>query len=216
MKHISDYVCILPVYEKHGLSTEITLSIGLPPLVKEHTADNELGVYEIDESVYRIENNYKIQLSSLNKSKNPDPKPIYISDFRKSLDKVQEDRLLSGNSFVGIYYKEEIHTLDDVKEGDIVFINNLFINNGVFNTTVVRVNKIRTNWLTRTVFGEYFLTDVCTGEKSFSDVLESATPGASYSGDIAGICCVYRLKIVDNETIFQPKVRRRVRAISHV
>lgn len=216
MKHISDYVCILPVYEKHGLSTEISLSIGLPPPVKEHTADNELGVYDIDESVYRIENNYKIQLSSLNKGKNPDPKPIHISDFRKSLDKVQEDRLLSGNSFVGIYYKEEIHTLDDINEGEIVFINNLFINNGVFNINVVRVDKIRTNWLTETIFGKYSLTDVCTGTKTASSVLECATPGASYSGDIAGLCCVYRLKIVDNDTIFQPKVRRRVRAISHV
>lgn len=216
MKHISDYVCILPVYEKYSLSTEITLSIGLPLQVIEHTADNELGVYEIDESVYRIENNYKIQLSSLNKGKNPDPNPTYISDFRKSLDKVQEDRLLSSSSFVGIYYKEEIHTLDDVKEGDIVFINNLFINNGVFNTNVVRVDKVRTNWLTQAIFGKYSLTDVCTGSKSTSNVLEYATPGASYSGDIAGLCCVYRLKIVDNDTIFQPKVRRRVRAISHV
>lgn len=216
MKHISDYVCILPAYEKHSLSTEITLSIGLQPLVKEHNADNELGVYEIDESVYRIENNYKIQLSSLNKGKNPDPKPIHISDFRKSLDKVQEDRLLSSNSFVGIYYKEEIHTLDDVKEGDIVFINNLFINSGVLNTNVVRVDKVRTNWLTQAIFGKYSLTDVCTSAKSTSNVLEYATPGASYSGDIVGLCCLYRLKIVDNDTIFQPKVRRRVRAISHV
>lgn len=216
MKHISDYVCILPVYEKYSLSTEVTLSIGLPLQVIEHTADNELGVYEIDESVYRIENNYKIQLSSLNKGKNPDPNPTYISDFRKSLDKAQEDRLLSSNSFVGIYYKEEIHTLDDVKEGDIVFINNLFINNGVLNTAVVCVDKVRTNFLTQAIFGKYSLTDVCTGTKPSSNILECATPGASYSGDIAGLCCIYRLKIVDNDTIFQPKVRRRVRAISHI